>query len=240
MRPKVPHTHKPADLTPVDWQRALRRQFGREQAFPWENIGDEAVFSDFHVTNPATRSRYRVVIRGLQPDDNRCSCPDFATNELGTCKHVEFVLGKFLKKRGAKAVFARGYQPAFSELALHNDGRRSVRFRPGTSCPAVLRKAAARLFEQPGDDLRPDRSGDLESFVNAVAKVGHELRVPGEVPDFVAGLRDAAHRARTLDRLFPGGRRRLEPCAVHEACALPLSSRGRLIRGACRTRPHRR
>ena len=203
--PKISHTHKPADLAPVDWQRALRRQFGREQAFHWKNIGDEAIFSDFQVSNPASRSRYRVTIRGLQPGDNRCSCPDFATNELGTCKHIEFVLAKLLKKRGAKAAFARGYQPVFSELVLHNDGRRSVRFRPGSACPAALRKAAARLFAQPRGDLHPDRVDDLESFMNAAAKAGHELRVPGEVLDFVAGWRDAAHRARTLDRLFPRG-----------------------------------
>jgi hypothetical protein len=28
--PKLSRTHAPADLSPVDWQRALRRQFGRE------------------------------------------------------------------------------------------------------------------------------------------------------------------------------------------------------------------
>ena len=30
--PKLSRTHAPADLSPVDWQRGLRRQFGREQA----------------------------------------------------------------------------------------------------------------------------------------------------------------------------------------------------------------
>ncbi len=203
--PKLSRTHRPADLTPADWQRALRRQFGREQAFRWENLGDEPIFSDFQVSNPASRSRYRVAIRGLGPDDNRCSCPDFATNELGTCKHIEFVLGKLLKKRGAKAIFTAGYRPAFSELVLHNDGRRQVRFRPGTDCPVALRKAARELFEGARGDLRPDRVGELEPFIGTVAKMGHELKIPGEVLDFAAGLRDAARRAQVLDHLFPRG-----------------------------------
>ncbi len=203
--PKVSPTHKPADLAPADWQRALRRQFGRAQAFRWQNLTDEPIFSDFHVTNPATESRYRVAIRGLRPDDNRCSCPDYATNALGTCKHIEFMLARLLKKRGAKAVFARGYQPAFSELGLYNDGRRGVRFRPGTECPPALRKAAARLFDEPSGHLLPNRSGDLGPFIEAAAKAGHELRVSEEVLDFMAGLRDAAHRARVLDQLFPRG-----------------------------------
>ncbi len=183
----------------------MRRQFEREQSFRWENLGDEPIFSDYQVTNPASRSRYRVAIRGLGPDDNRCSCPDFATNELGTCKHIEFVLGKLLRKRGAKAIFTRGYQPVFFELVLHNDGRRQVRFRPGTDCPAALHKAARGLFEGTHGGLRPDRVGELESFIGAAAKMGHELKVPEEVRDFVAGLRDAARRAQVLDHLFPRG-----------------------------------
>ena len=28
--PTLSRTHAPADLSPVDWQRGLRRQFGRE------------------------------------------------------------------------------------------------------------------------------------------------------------------------------------------------------------------
>src|SRR5574338_645295 len=53
--PRVSRTHAPAGLSTVDWQRALRRQFGQEQAFGVENLGDEAFFSEFRVSNPASR-----------------------------------------------------------------------------------------------------------------------------------------------------------------------------------------
>jgi uncharacterized Zn finger protein len=33
-------------------------------------------------------SEYRIHIRALERRANYCSCPDFATNELGTCKHI--------------------------------------------------------------------------------------------------------------------------------------------------------
>ena len=45
-------------MAPQAWQIALRRQYGREQNFLLENIGTEPVFSEFHVTNLASRSRY--------------------------------------------------------------------------------------------------------------------------------------------------------------------------------------
>jgi hypothetical protein len=85
---------KPAGMSLEEWQTILRRQFGREQKYKLENIGDDAVFSEFRVTNPQSKSTYRVVIRGSHDGDNHCQCADFATNTLGTCKHIEFVLAK--------------------------------------------------------------------------------------------------------------------------------------------------
>jgi hypothetical protein len=58
--PKLSRTHVPADLSPVEWQRGLRRQFGREQAFGLENLSNEPFFSEFRVSNPASKSSYRV------------------------------------------------------------------------------------------------------------------------------------------------------------------------------------
>ena len=154
--PKLSRTHAPADLSPVDWQRGLRRQFGREQAFGLENLTDEPFFSEFRVSNPASKSSYRVAIRGLGPGGNFCSCPDYATSQLGTCKHLEFTLAKLEKKRGAKAAFTRGYQPAFSELYLRNEGKRRVHFRAGTDCPPAVSEAAAGLFDFEHDGMLPE------------------------------------------------------------------------------------
>jgi superfamily II DNA or RNA helicase len=205
-QPKLSRTHAPVDLSPVDWQRGLRRQFGREQAFGLENLTDEPFFSEFRVSNPASKSSYRVAIRGLGPGGNFCSCPDYATSELGTCKHLEFTLGKLEKKRGAKAAFARGYRPAFSELYLRNEGQRRVHFRAGTDCPPAVKEAAAALFDAEHDGMLPEeRLGELEPFMSLASKSGHELRAYDDALDFVAGRRDADRRAAKLEQLFPRG-----------------------------------
>src|SRR5213079_3364496 len=204
--PKLSRSHAPADLSPVDWQRGLRRQFGREQDFGLENLTDEPFFSEFRVSNPVSKSSYRVAIRGLGPGGNFCSCPDYATGELGTCKHLEFTLAQLEKKRGAAAAFARGYQPAFSELYLRNDGQRRVYFRAGTDCPAVVRKAAAALFDAEHSGALPDdRIGELDPFLTLASKSGHELRAYDDALDFVAGRRDAERRAAKLAELFARG-----------------------------------
>jgi len=82
--PKLSRTRAPDDLTPLEWQRGLRRQFGREQDFGLENLTPEPFFSEFRVSNRASKSAYRVAIRGPGPGGNFCSCPDYGTSELAS------------------------------------------------------------------------------------------------------------------------------------------------------------
>ena len=214
----------------MDWQRGLRRQFGREQAFGLENLASEPFFSEFRVSNPASKSSYRVAIRGLGPGGNFCSCPDYATSELGTCKHIEFTLARLQKKRGAKAAFARGYQPAFSELYLRNDGKRRVHFRAGTDCPPAVSEAAAGLFDAERDGMLPDeRFGELEHFMAMASKSGHELRAYDDALDFVAGRRDADRRASKLEQLFPRGAADPKLLALLKVPLYPYQAEGALF-----------
>src|ERR1700722_4235223 len=232
--PKLSRTRAPVNLSPVDWQRGLRRQFGREQAFGLENLGSEPFFSEFRVSNPVSKSRYRVAIRGLGPGGNFCSCPDYATSELGTCKHLEFTLAQLEKTRGARTAFARGYQPAFSELYLRNDGKRRVHFRAGTDCPPDLIEAAAGLFDAEHDGMLPEeRLGELEHFLEqfsaTASKCGHEFRAYDDALDFVAGRRDADRRASKLKQLFPRGAADPKLLAVLKAPLYPYQAQGALF-----------
>src|SRR5258708_24652124 len=132
------------------WQRELRKQFGKEQAFQLENIGEHPFFSEFRVTNPAHGSIYRVAIRGVEPDRNFCSCADFKTNALGTCKHIEFTLATLLRRRGAKRVLRAGYETPYSSISIDYGAQRHVRFRIGAGCPPALRRLATKHFDAGG------------------------------------------------------------------------------------------
>ena len=204
--PRLSRARRPPELEVVDWQTALRRQFGREQKFGLENLGQEPVFSDFSVSNPASGTRYRVAIRGLAPGHNFCTCLDYATNDLGTCKHIEFTLAKLQAKRGAKAAFARGFQPGYSEIWLDYAGERRVRFSAGLDCPdPVLRRAKTLFDADAGWALRKDQQGALEQLLQAAQTSGHELRCHDDVWQFIAQLRDAEHRHAALREAYPKG-----------------------------------
>ena len=201
---KLSRQHKPADMSLEDWQVELRRQFGREQPFSLKNLGDQPIFSELEVTNPLSQRAYRVHIRGTQPGDNHCSCPDFATNTLGTCKHIEFTLARLERKRGGVGQLRAGFQPPYSEVYLHYGIRREVRFRPGEACPVELARLATRYFAADGS-LLPEAFGRLEKFLAEAESCDHELRCHDDALAFVAEVRDAEQRQARVAEAFPRG-----------------------------------
>lgn len=201
---KISRLRKPDDMSLDEWQVELRRQFGREQKFRIRNLGDEPIFSEFEVANPQTRRVYRVAIRGRLPGDNFCSCPDFAVNTLGTCKHVEFTLARLERKPGGKAALAAGFQPAYSEIYLRYGPRRDVVFRAGTECPAELVRYARRFFDANGR-LTGEAFARFPDFLKRALSGEHEVRCYDDALVYVGRVRDRALLAERIDQALPRG-----------------------------------
>lgn len=201
---KIPRTRKPDDMPLAEWQIALRRQYGREAQYKLKNLGQESVFSDFEITNPDSQSTYRVAIRGSQPGDNFCACPDYAINTLGTCKHIEFVLGKLESKRGGKAALQKGYHQLFSEVYLRYGVQRAVAFKAGVNCPSFLKTLAIRYFDGQGV-LKPEAFRTFPEFVKKAQATSHEVRLYEDALRFVAQVRDKNALAERVDTLMPQG-----------------------------------
>src|SRR3954447_12178875 len=83
-------------------------------------------WSDYLVTNRVSGKTYRVALRGTAPGDSYCSCPDFRTNTLGTCKHILHVLNK-AKRRFAAEQLRRPYRRKRLGLHLHYGSDVSLR-----------------------------------------------------------------------------------------------------------------
>lgn len=65
---------------------------------PWFGIWTAAsIISTTH-----HKQTYQVHIRSLKEKMNYCTCPDYATNLLGTCKHIEAVLHQISKTKPRK------------------------------------------------------------------------------------------------------------------------------------------
>ena len=84
----------------TDADEIRRREWrGRTEIDDVEALGDsDQPFGDYRVRS-SNGNGYVVEIRALGERINSCGCRDFATNGLGTCKHIEGVLGRV--RRGA-------------------------------------------------------------------------------------------------------------------------------------------
>ena len=216
----VSRTRKPEEMSLEQWQIALRRQFAEKQDLRLTNVGGEPIFSEFAVTNPQTNGQYRVAIRGEGLGANYCSCPDFAVNTLGTCKHIEFALQKLRRKRGARKAFSEGFHPAYSELYLRYGAQRAVVFKPGVECPAGLRRLVADYVDDDGV-LRAEAYRRFETFMKKAATYAHELRCYDDALDFIAHVRDRVHRGERIDKAFPEG---IDSGAFKHLLKVPLYS----------------
>jgi superfamily II DNA or RNA helicase len=198
---KVSRLHKPRNMGLHQWQVALRRQFARELPLELRNLGKDSVFSEFAVFNPATKRTYRVAIRGDAPGMNFCSCPDYATNTLGTCKHVEHTLYKLRHRHAAK--LRQGFRPPFAEVYLRYGAQRTIVFSPGTDCPPELERLAKQYFRLDGS-LGAEAAGRFHEFVQAATASGHPVRIYDDALAFIAEQRDAVARCRRLEQRYMG------------------------------------
>lgn len=201
---KISPLRKSEEMTLQQWQIALRKEFGGKQNFRLKNIGNEPFFSEFTVANPQTKREYRIAIRGQNCGDNYCSCPDFAVNTLGTCKHIEFTLAKLRVKRGGEKALAQGFRPAYSEVYVRYGAKREVAFKPGSEYPPSLKKLANQYFDCNGI-LQPTAYLKFEDFLKSAHSFKHDLRCYEDTLAFIAEVRDCQILAKRIDKLFSDG-----------------------------------
>lgn len=228
--PKFSRQRQPDIISAEDWQIQLRRQYGRDQDFVLEKLGQEPFFAEYLVLNPLSGGRYRIRIGGQAPGESVCSCPDFSTNDLGTCKHIEFALGKIETQRGAKSAFKRGFHPDYSELYLDYAGARRVRFRAGAACSAALSEHAMSIFDaDSGNGLAPERYAMLPEFLATARARGDDMRCRDDALGFIAEWRDAQERACILDSNYPSGTPSATLAGLLKVDLYPYQARGALF-----------
>lgn len=94
-----------------------------------------------------------------------CTCPDFATNRLGTCKHIEAVVHALQKKGGARR---RPAPVSVVYLAWDVADAPRVRVRPAASVAPDLARLLAEHFDDDGF-LRGPVEAALQRFRERVS-----------------------------------------------------------------------
>lgn len=137
-------------------------------------------WTDYTVTNRLSGKSYRVALRGTEPGDSYCSCPDFRTNTLGTCKHVMHVLGKVRRRFKAEA-FRKPYRRKHLALHLRYDGDDvTLRLLMPPQVDDAIARIIAPLRDQPITDLH-----DLFKRLAKLQKLGQEVSIYPDAEELI-------------------------------------------------------
>jgi superfamily II DNA or RNA helicase len=180
------------------------------------------------------QSNWQVQIRSLTERANHCTCPDFATNQLGTCKHIEAVLHRIGKRKDFKLI---GKQPAprpYVYLDWQRDDAPRIRLHRGAEIAAHLGPVLAQWFDADGA-FRGRLPDEFLAF--AEQHGGDELLIGDDALGFARRLaddaarelraRDIAERIQASGGRLPEIRARLYPYQVDGVAF--LVGRGRAL-----------
>ncbi len=113
-------------MVTIQEQIERRRQRATEDIAAIENRDAHAVYSTFQVTSLSGQS-YQVQIRSLTDLLNSCSCADYQSNLLGTCKHIEAVLLHLKDNLGDQWAEVAAQSPPVTQIYLHHAQETTVR-----------------------------------------------------------------------------------------------------------------
>src|SRR5947209_14614269 len=124
----------------IEQQIAERQTRAKDAVHSILERPQSGLYGDYRIRS-ASKKLYRVAMRGPGLFENYCSCPDFAVNTLGTCKHIEALLFR-LRKRHGKALERKEYQRARASISLQYGETLDVRLRLPRSPSSELRDLA--------------------------------------------------------------------------------------------------
>jgi SNF2 family DNA or RNA helicase len=217
----------------VEQQIAERRERARDAIAKVLERPRGEPYGDYRVKS-ASGKVYRVAMRGPGLFENYCSCPDFAVNTLGTCKHIEALLLS-LRKRHGQTLESKAYARSRASISLQYGETIDVRLRlPAVPSPAI-RKLAEQYFD-PAGLLRREHFRSFHRVIEDFRKADLEAVIYSDVLEYIERENELAEGLGLERQFLAKLRRGQDPLhGVLKTKLLPYQERGAIF-AACRGR----
>ncbi len=120
------------------------------------------IFGEHELTNERGL-HYRLTFRDLEKEQGYCSCPDYRTNKLGTCKHLLYAFSLF-KETGPQTLPDQAYP--FIEIYLDPLDEYRISWCYPQQLPPETEQLLNEYFTVERK-LREDRTADFINFIEA-------------------------------------------------------------------------
>lgn len=191
----ISHIVKPEKMSLEEWQVKLRQQVSKTERFVIDSVDEELCPGEYIVSNPEKHNEYKVVYRGANSEWNYCSCLDFKTSRLGTCKHIEAVKKWFGGKRG---VHVHREIPPYTSVYLSYRGERCVKIRIGSDNKEAYEHLAKDYFDE-NHVLKEAAYAHIGSFLKQARQISDTFRCYKDAIDFIVDIREKATRKKIVD-----------------------------------------
>jgi superfamily II DNA or RNA helicase len=156
-----------------------RRERAREEKMVIKPTRPGRLWSDYLVTNRASGKTYRVALRGIEPGQSYCSCPDFRKSTLGTCKHIIRVIDK-IAPRFSESALRRPYQRKRITVMLQYGERVALRLLVPAGMDREAARVVGRYANQQVDDPRA-----LLRVIGKLGALGHSVTVYPDAEEYI-------------------------------------------------------
>lgn len=195
-KPKISFYVKPEKMSLEEWQIKLRKQAGQTERFAIQCADDELCPGEYLVRNPLKNNDYKVVYRGRNSPWNYCSCMDFKTSRLGTCKHIEAVK-LWLARRSNLHVHRE--TPPYTSVYLSYCGERCVKIRIGSDNQQEFQDLAKDYFNS-DDVLKESAYAQFGSFLKKAKLIDDTFRCYQDAIDFIIDKQEKAEREKIVEQ----------------------------------------
>ena len=186
----ISHIVKPEKMSLEEWQIKLRKQVTDIEHFNISCVDDDLFPGEYIVRNPEKNNEYKVVYRGANSEWNYCSCMDFKTSRLGTCKHIEAVKKWF---GGKKGMHVHRELPPYTSVYLSYRDERCVKIRIGSDNKEAYEQLAKDYFDE-NHVLKKSAYARIGSFLKQARQISDTFRCYKDAIDFIIDIREKAKR----------------------------------------------
>ncbi len=178
----------PPERTPVESlseeelvRRALaeRAERARTERMRVRTLDPSTPWTDYLVTSAVSGKTYRVALRGFERGVSYCSCPDFRTNTLGTCKHIMHVLRK-VRRRFSAEQLKRPYRRKHFSVSVHYGERMSLRLLTPDRITPEVNRIVGPIRDVPIDDVH-----DLIRRLAKLEQMGQTVTVYPDAEEYI-------------------------------------------------------
>jgi len=177
-------------------ERALdeRRQRATQERMTLRSCSPSTPWCDYTLTSHHSGKTYRISLQGSDPGQAYCSCPDYRTNHLGTCKHIIHALDKVTRRFNQRELKQRP-QVQQPRLWMDYSEASGLRFTLPSACPENVSRIIGDWAEQPLHD-----ASVAVTCLKKLAQAGQEVLVYPDAEEWIeCELRQQQLQAQTAE-----------------------------------------